>query len=169
MRKIRRLSLSSGDRITRFTRDPQGELNNEKALPPLNEERGLLSANRRIVILRGSLTMKNPCPAKRGNTVFFLPAPPGSKLPSGHKEKSPTAFALRLFLCSGGRIRTSDLWVMSPTSCHCSTPQSERKDTTYYLICKIKYIQSPEWNIIHTRLLKLIPPANFLSSHCKTN
>ena len=24
---------------------------------------------------------------------------------------------------SGGRIRTSDLWVMSPTSCHCSTPR----------------------------------------------
>ena len=23
---------------------------------------------------------------------------------------------------SGGRIRTYDLWVMSPTSCHCSTP-----------------------------------------------
>ena len=23
----------------------------------------------------------------------------------------------------GGRIRTADLWVMSPTSCHCSTPQ----------------------------------------------
>ena len=26
---------------------------------------------------------------------------------------------------SGGRIRTSDLWVMSPTSCHCSTPRHE--------------------------------------------
>jgi hypothetical protein len=26
-------------------------------------------------------------------------------------------------LGSGGRIRTSDLWVMSPTSCHCSTPR----------------------------------------------
>ena len=24
---------------------------------------------------------------------------------------------------SGGRIRTCDLWVMSPTSCHCSTPR----------------------------------------------
>ena len=27
---------------------------------------------------------------------------------------------------SGGRIRTSDLWVMSPTSCHCSTPRQSR-------------------------------------------
>ncbi len=27
---------------------------------------------------------------------------------------------------SGGRIRTSDLWVMSPTSCHCSTPRHDR-------------------------------------------
>lgn len=25
---------------------------------------------------------------------------------------------------SGARTRTGDLWVMSPTSCHCSTPQS---------------------------------------------
>ncbi len=31
--------------------------------------------------------------------------------------------AIFSFLCSGGRIRTSDLWVMSPTSYHCSTPQ----------------------------------------------
>ena len=28
---------------------------------------------------------------------------------------------------SGGRIRTSDLWVMSPTSCHCSTPRQGRR------------------------------------------
>ena len=37
--------------------------------------------------------------------------------------KKPAANATGLFPCSGGRIRTSDLWVMSPTSCHCSTPQ----------------------------------------------
>ena len=29
----------------------------------------------------------------------------------------------RVIRGSGGRIRTSDLWVMSPTSCHCSTPR----------------------------------------------
>ncbi len=28
-----------------------------------------------------------------------------------------------VFLGSGGGIRTRDLWVMSPTSCHCSTPR----------------------------------------------
>ena len=43
---------------------------------------------------------------------------------NGSPIKNPVAFATGLFLCSGGRIRTSDLWVMSPTSYHCSTPQS---------------------------------------------
>ena len=28
-----------------------------------------------------------------------------------------------IFSCCGGRIRTYDLWVMSPTSYHCSTPR----------------------------------------------
>ena len=37
--------------------------------------------------------------------------------------KNPGAKRQGFFLCSGGRIRTSDLWVMSPTSYHCSTPQ----------------------------------------------
>ena len=40
--------------------------------------------------------------------------------------KKPAANATGLFPCSGGRIRTSDLWVMSPTSYHCSTPQYVR-------------------------------------------
>gem|GEM_PF-3092960 len=30
---------------------------------------------------------------------------------------------MRLFTSCGGKIRTCDLWVMSPTSCHCSTPR----------------------------------------------
>jgi hypothetical protein len=51
----------------------------------------------------------------------FIPRP--SKRGSVHKQKSPGAFAPTLLTCSGGRIRTSDLWVMSPTSYHCSTPQ----------------------------------------------
>ena len=28
---------------------------------------------------------------------------------------------------AGGGIRTPDLWVMSPTSCHCSTPRRQRR------------------------------------------
>ena len=31
-------------------------------------------------------------------------------------------FRRNVLFCSGGRIRTSDLRVMSPTSCLCSTP-----------------------------------------------
>ncbi len=52
------------------------------------------------------------------------------KNPSPSSELEATAFyrksrALPCFsvgVCSGGRIRTSDLRVMSPTSCLCSTP-----------------------------------------------
>ena len=32
-------------------------------------------------------------------------------------------FIRSLYLSSGGRTRTYDLWVMSPTSYHCSTPR----------------------------------------------
>ena len=35
-----------------------------------------------------------------------------------------------LFFSCGGRIRTYDLWVMSPTSYHCSTPRY------LFLLCK---------------------------------
>jgi hypothetical protein len=33
------------------------------------------------------------------------------------------AVTIRKDFCSGGRIRTCDLWVMGPTSYLCSTPQ----------------------------------------------
>ena len=41
---------------------------------------------------------------------------------------------IKAFLCSGGRIRTYGLWVMSPTSYHCSTPQSGCKDNNYFIV-----------------------------------
>ena len=44
----------------------------------------------------------------------------GSFLDTSKSGKGPGEMRLR---GSGGRIRTSDLWVMSPTSCHCSTPR----------------------------------------------
>ena len=36
-------------------------------------------------------------------------------------------------LCCGGRIRTYDLWVMSPTSYHCSTPRYLFALQRYYI------------------------------------
>ena len=43
------------------------------------------------------------------------------------EERKPLAeIGVVCDVSSGGRIRTSDLRVMSPTSCHCSTPQSIR-------------------------------------------
>jgi hypothetical protein len=62
----------------------------------------------------------HPPPASVGSFYF---CPIQKQAFDGPKTKIPGAFAPGLFLCSGGRIRTSDLWVMSPTSYHCSTPQ----------------------------------------------
>ena len=38
------------------------------------------------------------------------------------KKRRPS-MTLDLLLSSGSQTRTDDLWVMSPTSCHCSIPQ----------------------------------------------
>ncbi len=83
------------------------------------------------MILRGVLNKSKALQpvSRRAATGFFVFIPSESKLSSVCKQKSPVAVATRLFLCSGGRIRTCDLWVMSPTSYHCSTPQ-------YYCGCK---------------------------------
>ena len=44
--------------------------------------------------------------------------------------KPKTTIAGRLENSSGEWIRTTDLRVMSPTSCHCSTPHQEQNNTT---------------------------------------
>ncbi len=43
--------------------------------------------------------------------------------------KPKTTNSGRLENSSGEKIRTSDLRVMSPTSCHCSTPHQEQNNT----------------------------------------
>ena len=47
-----------------------------------------------------------------------------SRKDSYHNKKSRTCVLLTFDFGSGGRIRTDDLRVMSPTSYHCSTPHS---------------------------------------------
>ena len=54
---------------------------------------------------------------------FFLAKSQFMRSSEGIKEKLPIKNDEESSLSSGGRIRTSDLWVMSPTSYHCSTPQ----------------------------------------------
>ena len=44
--------------------------------------------------------------------------------------KPKTTISGRLENSSGEKIRTSDLRVMSPTSCHCSTPHQGLNNTT---------------------------------------
>ena len=44
---------------------------------------------------------------------------------------------------SGGRIRTSDLWVMSPTSCHCSTPRHKRRRPSWSCWSDVPAAASP--------------------------
>ena len=40
-------------------------------------------------------------------------------------KRKKSSNLLLFFISSGDPIRTNDLWVMSPTSYHCSTPQSQ--------------------------------------------
>ena len=82
--------------------------------------RGLLAP---LAFLRRLLDKEKALyPPAASDRVFLFPSSYKSKLLTSLKTKNPGAFAPGLFLCSGGRIRTSDLWVMSPTSYHCSTP-----------------------------------------------
>jgi hypothetical protein len=54
---------------------------------------------------------------------------PNSKMRTKwEQKKSPylqslVRYGVSMFFCCGGRTRTYDLWVMSPTSYHCSTPR----------------------------------------------
>ena|GEM_PF-6502336 len=57
------------------------------------------------------------------------------------RQKPDTPFGVSgFFYGSGGWIRTNDLWVMSPTSYHCSTPQcSGCKFNIVFAGCKIYF------------------------------
>ena len=80
---------------------------------------------------------KKPCqPPSSASGVFYFFTYAYTAFDAPFEIKNPGAFAPGLFLCSGGRIRTSDLWVMSPTTYHCSTPQ-------YILIKKKSKNMSP--------------------------
>ena len=45
---------------------------------------------------------------------------------------------------SGGRIRTSDLWVMSPTSCRCSTPRRVLDRGAWLLALSVRRLRAPD-------------------------
>ena len=60
---------------------------------------------------------------ERGYAALFLRGHPSeSKLSPHGRIKRAGLSSCSYCCCSGGRIRTSDLRVMSPTSCLCSTP-----------------------------------------------
>ena len=56
-------------------------------------------------------------------------------------ERNKKGEAIASPLSCGGPIRTNDLWVMSPTSYHCSTPRCffvyVCKGTAFFYICKL--------------------------------
>ncbi len=54
----------------------------------------------------------------------------GRQRTPGVKRRPPSEMLGGSNWGSGGGIRTRDLWVMSPTSCHCSTPRYGRTSTT---------------------------------------
>ncbi len=64
-----------------------------------------------------------------------LPQPPRGGW--GRDMKKAGSFRLGSCCCGGRRTRTSDLWVMSPTSCHCSIPRYLRcKGTAFFVTGK---------------------------------
>jgi hypothetical protein len=100
------------------------------------ENRGLLSASWRIANLWWELNKEKALHSPSASAGFFIVQSLQKQAFDGSPIKNPGAFAPGLFLCSGGRIRTSDLWVMSPTSYHCSTPQCGCKINTSKAITK---------------------------------
>jgi hypothetical protein len=51
--------------------------------------------------------------------------------PENSTQKSSLENQAAFSIGSGGRIRTIDLRVMSPTSCHCSTPRQQEYYTMF--------------------------------------
>jgi hypothetical protein len=61
-----------------------------------------------------------------GGRVFFGAGPKNERIPKKPTKRSEVGFAGKSSFLGGcgDRIRTDDLRVMSPTSCHCSTPRA---------------------------------------------
>ena len=59
--------------------------------------------------------------------------------------KPKTPISGRLEYSCGDRTRTCDLRVMSPTSCHCSTPRQELNVITATLIGQAPIQPSDKW------------------------
>ena len=110
-------------RIARCARDPLGgELYQNQKRAPRSGERGggrIKLRGRSLSSWRlgnGQANLALHSAAASGRTY-------GSPYPPLPKQSTGTLTAPVLCFGSGGRIRTSDLRVMSPTSYHCSTPR----------------------------------------------
>jgi preprotein translocase subunit YajC len=80
----------------------------------------------RLILKRGEQPNK---PLNAAHLCFFLFYALRKQVSDRDKTKKPYQHSDKV-CCSGGRIRTYDLWVMSPTSYLCSTPQCGCKYTT---------------------------------------
>src|SRR5215831_12299063 len=70
--------------------------------------------------IKGNFFMLDSCLKK---LYFRMQNPHAFMIQSIDTNKKPRPYRPWFFVSSGGRTRTCDLRVMSPTSCHCSTPQ----------------------------------------------
>ncbi len=71
-----------------------------------------------VTELRKSTTAKSAATISDGQSSETT-----RKLRAGHQKNDPGGGLGRCVVGGGGGIRTRDLWVMSPTSCRCSTPR----------------------------------------------
>lgn len=63
---------------------------------------------------------------------------------------------LDLLLSSGSQTRTDDLWVMSPTSCHCSIPQfASAKVMLFFDVSSVSVLKSVLFNIFLPKIIGL--------------
>ncbi len=86
-----------------------------------------------------------------------LPQPPRGGW--GRDMKKAGSFRLGSCCCGGRRTRTSDLWVMSPTSCHCSIPRYLRcKGTAFFVTGKKSTTKISGFNKNLTKTPKNRPP-----------
>ena len=76
-------------------------------------------------------------------TLFIFWFKNWNKTPFNFAQKTKKWLKTTFVIGSGGWIRTSDLWVMSPTSYRAALPRDDRLSITHYMhYCQQKFQKS---------------------------
>ena len=131
-----RPSAWQADILTNWTTAPKIKSRGRNRTYRVTSQKGLLYHwatrlfERKTGFEPATLTLARSCST---NWATFALGRPGPSKPFTQIRKGP----FEGLLCCGGRIRTSDLWVMSPTSYHCSTPRFVIQRYTKFLNIQI--------------------------------